>query len=176
MAGKEPVAEQDARFSSDGATPTDWAEARRRLEDAEVYWLSTVRPDGRPHVTPLLSVWLDGALYFCTGHRERKAKNLAHNPHCVLTTGCNALDEGLDLVVEGDATQVSDDAKLRRIAEAYESKYGSAWRFTVRDGAFYHDPGSLRGANPVKALVYEVVPATIFGFGKGEFSQTRWRF
>lgn len=61
MAGKEPVAELDARFSSDGATRTGWAEARRRLEDAEVYWLSTVRPDGRPHVTPLLSVWLDGA-------------------------------------------------------------------------------------------------------------------
>ena len=76
---KEPLAELDARFSSPGVSPTRWAEGRRRLEEAEVYWLSTVRPDGRPHVTPLLSVWLDGAMYFCTGPSERKAKNLARN-------------------------------------------------------------------------------------------------
>ena len=77
-----------------------------------MYWLSTVRPDGRPHVTPLLGIWQDGALYFCTGPDERKAKNLARNPHCILTTGCNRLD-GLDLVVEGQATKVSDPAELR---------------------------------------------------------------
>jgi general stress protein 26 len=177
MAEREPVAELDPQFSSEDATPTAWAEARERLEKAEVYWLSTVRPDGRPHVTPLLSIWLDGALYFCTGPGERKARNLARNPHCILTNGCNALDEGLDLAVEGDAARVSDEAKLRRIAGVYESKYGTDWRFTVRDGAFYHDPGSLRGTDPGEALVYEVVPSTVFGFGKGElFSQTRWRF
>jgi catechol 2,3-dioxygenase-like lactoylglutathione lyase family enzyme/general stress protein 26 len=166
---KEPVTELDARFSSHGASATGWAEARRRLEDAEVYWLSTVRPDGRPHVTPLLSVWLDGALYFCTGQSERKARNLTQNPQCILTTGCNALTEGLDLVVEGHAARVTDDAKLRDIADAYVAKYGSDWRFTVRDGAFHHEGGT--------ALVFEVVPSTAFGFGKGQpFSQTRWRF
>jgi general stress protein 26 len=163
MAVKDPAPELDPQFSSDGASPTPWAEARGRLQNAEVYWLSTVRPDGRPHVTSLLSVWSDDALYFCTGPSERKAKNLARNPHCVITTGCNA--------------RVSDEAKLRRIADVYESKYGSDWRFTVRDGAFYHDPGSLRGTDPGEALVYEVAPSTVFGFGKGEsFSQTRWRF
>ena len=39
----------------------------------------------------------DDALYFTTGRTERKAKNLAQNPHCVVTTGCNVLD-GLDVV------------------------------------------------------------------------------
>jgi hypothetical protein len=48
MTGKEPVAELDARYSSDGVIATEWAQARRRLEDAEVFWLSTGRPDGRP--------------------------------------------------------------------------------------------------------------------------------
>jgi hypothetical protein len=62
-------------------------------------------------------------------HRQR---------HCVLTTGCGTLNDGLDIVVEGDATLVSDEAQLVRVADAYES--------------------------------------TVFGFGKGEFSQTRWRF
>ena len=170
MAVGEPVVKLDARFSSEGATPTAWVDAQRRLAGAQVFWLTTVRPDGRPHVTPLLSIWLDGALYFCTGRGERKAKNLAQNPHCILTTGCNVLDEGLDLVVEGDAAKVSDDARLRRVADAYESKYGSDWHFDVRDGAFRNDVGD-------EALVFKVAPSTAFGFGKGElYSQTRWRF
>lgn len=170
MAGTDPVAELDARFSSDDAAPIAWAEACRRLREAQLYWLSTVRPDGRPHVTPLLSVWLDGALFFCTGPAERKAKNLARNPQCILMTGCNTLGGGLDIVVEGEATTVRDDAELRRIAVAYEVKYGSDWRFTVQDGAFRNQAGG-------EALVYEVAPSTVFGFGKGEsFSQTRWRF
>ena len=73
-----------------------------------MFWLSTVRPDGRPHVTPLLAVWLDASLYFCTSPPERKAKNLDHNPRCILTTGRNRLD-GLDIVVEGEAREVSDE-------------------------------------------------------------------
>jgi general stress protein 26 len=167
MATKEPVAELQPRFSSGDATATQWTEARGHLEQAEVYWLSTVRPDGRPHVTPLLAVWLDGALYFCTGADERKAKNLARNAHCVITTGCNALNEGLDLVVEGDAVRVRDEATLRRLAGSYASKYG--WHYTVRDGALHGEVGNV-------AIVYEVTPAIAFGFGKGTFSQTRWRF
>ena len=177
MNGRKPVAELDPRFSSEDAAPRAWREVRRHLEAAEVYWISTVRPDGRPHVTPLLSVWVDGGLYFCTGPDERKAKNMQRNPHCVLTTGCNALGEGLDVVVEGEASRVTDDARLGRVAGAYLSKYGEAWRYAVRDGAFYHDPGSLRGEDPGAAWVYEVAPAKVFGFGKGEpYSQTRWRF
>jgi general stress protein 26 len=164
-----PMPELDSRFSSEGATPTDWSEARERLESAEIFWVSTVRRDGRPHVTPLISVLLDDALYFCTGPTERKAKNLEHNRHCILTTGCNEIGNGLDVVVEGEAEQVTDDAVLRRIAKAYESKYGSDWRFDVRDGVFVHEGGT--------ALVFEVAPKKAFGFRKGEeFSQTRWRF
>lgn len=177
MTAHNPVTELDRRFSSDDVAPTPWAEGRARLAQAEIYWLATVRPDGRPHVAPLIAVHLGGAVYFCTGESERKAKNIALNPHCVITTGCNALGEGLDLVVEGDAARVMDDAKLQRIADAYVTKYGSDWRFTVRDGAFYHGAGSAREAHHVKALVYEIAPATAFGFGRGAaFSQTRWRF
>jgi hypothetical protein len=168
MAGMEPVAELDVRFSADGVVATPWTDARGQLERAEVFWLTTVRPDSRPHVTPLLAVWLDGALYFCTGPTERKAHNLVHNAHCILTTGCNTLDEGLDLVVEGDALLVHDDATLEQVADLYESKYGVGWRFTVRDGAFFGESGEAR--------VYAVAPSTAFGFGKGQFSQTRWRF
>ena len=171
MAEREPVAELGA-FSSPGAVSPGWAQARGGLQDAQVYWLSSVRPDGRPHVTPLLGVWLDGALYFCTGPAERKARNLAQNPSCVLTTGRNTLDNGLDLVVEGEAAKVSDEAEFRSVAEAFESKYGP--HFTAPEGTWSGLGDTIRAGD---ALVYRVAPSTAFGFGKGErFSQTRWRF
>ncbi len=166
---QEPVTELDARFSSDGARATPWATGLRRIEEAELFWLSTVRPDARPHVTPVISVWLDDAAYFCTGADERKAHNLARNPRCALTTGCNVLAEGLDVVIEGDAVRVRDDERLRSVAARYESKYGPEWHFEVVDGAFVGQGGNL-------AVAFAVVPSTILGFGKGEFSQTRWRF
>jgi pyridoxine/pyridoxamine 5'-phosphate oxidase len=34
-----------------------WADARRKLEQAKAYWLSTVREDGRPHVTTVAALW-----------------------------------------------------------------------------------------------------------------------
>jgi nitroimidazol reductase NimA-like FMN-containing flavoprotein (pyridoxamine 5'-phosphate oxidase superfamily) len=170
MGENEPVGEL-AAFSSDDAVATSWTEARQDLQDAQVYWLSTVRPDGRPHVTPLLGVWHEGALYFCTGSTERKAKNLAHNPHCVLTTGSNKLD-GLDLVVEGMVAKVTDPPELTSVAETFESKYGP--QLTAPEGTWYGLGGDIREG---KVLVYRVAPSTAFGFGKGkQFSQTRWRF
>jgi nitroimidazol reductase NimA-like FMN-containing flavoprotein (pyridoxamine 5'-phosphate oxidase superfamily) len=168
MTAQDPVTELDPRYSDDAATQTEWAEARRRLQDAELFWVTTVRPDGRPHTTPLIAVWLDGALYFTTGPTEQKAKNISKNPLCILMTGCNDLKEGVDLVVEGDAVKVGDDDKLARIADAYVSKYGEDWRFEVHDGAFHHGPG--------EAWVFEVAPSTAYGFGKGDYSHTRWRF
>jgi nitroimidazol reductase NimA-like FMN-containing flavoprotein (pyridoxamine 5'-phosphate oxidase superfamily) len=118
-----------------------------------------------------LAVWHDDAMYFCTGPDERKAKNLRQNQHCILTTGQNGLD-GLDVVVEGDAVEVSDGAELALVANTYESKYGA--HFTAPEGTWYGLGDAMRAG---KVLVYRVAPATILGFAKGEqFSQTRWRF
>ena len=170
MAEPEPVTELSA-FSNENAIATEWQQGRGKLRDAEVYWLSTVRPDGRPHVTPLLGIWLDGALYFCTGPDERKAKNLARNPHCVLTTGCSRLD-GLDVAVEGDAGKVSDLAELHSVAGTFESKYGA--HFTSPEGTWFGLGDTIRRN---EALVFRVAPLTAFGFGKGTpYSQTRWGF
>jgi general stress protein 26 len=167
----EPIVELGA-FSSPNAAPTGWAKAREDLRAAHVYWLSTVRPDGRPHVTPLIGIWSDGALYFCTGATERKAHNLAHNAQCILTTGGNTL-EGLDVVVEGQAANVSDAAELRNVADTFESKYGA--HFTAPDGTWFGLGDAIRAG--VDVLVYRVAPSKAFGFGKGKpFSQTRFRF
>jgi nitroimidazol reductase NimA-like FMN-containing flavoprotein (pyridoxamine 5'-phosphate oxidase superfamily) len=96
-----PTTKLDRRFSDPNAVATEWDETRRALDTAALFWISTVRADGRPHVTPLVAVWLDGAIHFCTGATEQKAVNLNRNPHVILTTGCNQWDRGLDVVVEG---------------------------------------------------------------------------
>jgi hypothetical protein len=107
------------------------------LEQAGLFWVSTVRADGRPHVTPVVAVWTDGALYFTSGPSEQKSRNLAANRHCAVTTGCNTWNEGLDLVLHGDAVVVHDLPLLRQVADAFLAKYGSDWAFEVaEDGTF----------------------------------------
>jgi nitroimidazol reductase NimA-like FMN-containing flavoprotein (pyridoxamine 5'-phosphate oxidase superfamily) len=160
-------------YSHPDATPTPWEVGREQVIGADTFWISTVRPDGRPHVTPLIAVWHDEAIWFTTGPEERKARNLAKNAACILTTGRSDLsDGGLDVVLEGVAEQVSDDAALQPIAEAFAAKYGTdTWHFVVRDGAFaHHDAGG-------RALVFRVRPVRGLGFRKGAVaSQTTWRF
>ena len=163
-----PVTTLDQRFSSPEAVAAGWDETRRVLEQAELFWITTVRADGRPHVTPLVAVWADGALHFHTGPGEQKAVNLRTNPYVVLTTGCNRWDAGLDVVVEGEAVRVTDEDTLKRLAEVWATKWDGRWQLTVRDGAF-HDFGPSH--------VYSVTPAKIFAHAKGDpFGQTRHRF
>src|SRR5436190_21434576 len=160
-------------FSHPDATPTPWAVGLEDVIDADTFWISTVRPDGRPHVTPLIAVWYGDAIWFTTGPNERKAKNLAENASCVLTTGRSDLVEGgLDVVLEGVAEQVADEAELQPIADAFAAKYGTeTWHFVVGDGAFSE---ADRGG---RAIAFRSRPAPGLGFRKGDtFSQTTWRF
>jgi general stress protein 26 len=163
-----PTTSLDTRFSDSATTPTSWADTLKALETAELFWITTVRADGRPHVTPLPAIWLDDALHFCTGAAEQKAVNLRANSHVALTTGRNDWDRGLDVVVEGDAVQVTDDDTLQRLAAAWRTKWDGRWQFEARNGAFHHDVG--------EALVYAVAPTKVLAFGKGTFSHTRHRF
>jgi nitroimidazol reductase NimA-like FMN-containing flavoprotein (pyridoxamine 5'-phosphate oxidase superfamily) len=178
---KQPTTDLDARYSSalhprPGAadvTATEWAEAQRQLETAEIFWASTVRPDGRLHVTPVIAAWHDGVLYFSTGPGEQKARNLARNPHCALTTGRNALTEGLDLVVEGKAEPVADPAVLEKVIAAYEAKYGP--HITSPEGTFHGIGDAFRKGD---AVVFALAPDTAYGFGRddGVYTHTRWTF
>jgi nitroimidazol reductase NimA-like FMN-containing flavoprotein (pyridoxamine 5'-phosphate oxidase superfamily) len=168
--GAEPTPELDQRFSSPGASPTPWAVARDELEAAEMYWLTTVRADGRPHVTPLAAIMLDGAFYFATGITEQKARNLEHSKNVVVTTGCNAFDRGTDIVLEGVAEPVQDNGILQALADSYRVKYHGVFDFEVRDGGFRERSGG-------DTIAFRVNARKGFAFGRGkEFSQTRWRF
>jgi general stress protein 26 len=159
----------DSNFGDEGQKPTPWSEAVEALNRTEAYHVTTVRPDGRPHQTPLIAVWLDDAIYFCTGTEEQKAKNIARNPHVLLSTGSLKWDQGFDIVVEGEARRVTDAALLQRLADAWLAKYGPAWKFEVRDHAFV-------GAGHGRPWVFEVAPRKALGFKKGPFSQTTWKF
>jgi nitroimidazol reductase NimA-like FMN-containing flavoprotein (pyridoxamine 5'-phosphate oxidase superfamily) len=163
----DPVGDLDPAFSSPGATARPWSDVDHALTSAKIFWLSTVRADGRPHVTPLPAVWSDGALHFCTGAGEQKARNLGRNPNVALTTGTAKQDEGLDVVVEGAATRVTDAGRLEKLKDLWKERHG--WDFAVRDGVFVQD-------GEHEALVFAVVPAKILAFGKGEpYTQTRFR-
>lgn len=171
MTEQEPTA-QLTPFSSSDAQAVAWSIGKAALAEAPLYWLSTVRPEGVPHVTPLIGVWWDGALYFVTGAGERKAKNLATNPNCVLTTGCNAIDHGLDLALEGGAELVSGQAELTALADAFEAKYGA--EFLEPDGTWFGLGQQIRNGG---AQLYRVTPSKVFGWEKGKtFSETRWQF
>src|SRR5579859_6083750 len=166
-----PVTTFDARYSDPAAVATEWEETSKALETAEIFWLSTVRADGRPHVTPVVAVWHDEAIWFSTGADEQKFANLRANPHVVLTTGCNRWDQGLDVVAEGDAVQVTDEAVLARAAGAFTSKWDGRWQFTARDGCFR----GLDGGG--EAMVFSVTPAKVFAHAKGDpFGATTHKF
>ena len=159
----------DTRFSDPEAEPTSWADALGVLERAELYWLTTVRHDGRPHVTPLVGAVDSETVYFCTGLDEQKARNLEHNDRVAITTGNNEWASGLDVVVEGRAVRVTDEEILRRVAAAYDVKYGGDWHFDVADGMFRHADGG-------GAAVFRIEPAKVLAFAKDPHGQTTYRF
>jgi PPOX class probable F420-dependent enzyme len=137
-----------------------WAEAERRLTDSHDYWLATARPDGRPHVMPVWAVWLEGLLWFSSGLRSRKARNLAADGRCSLTTD----DARNPVVVEGTADRVTDLGRIAGFVAAVNSKYQAGIT------AEFQDP-AINGT-------YAVRPITVIALTDGDFtgSPTRWRF
>lgn len=172
----EPTTALDPRYSDAGTKPTSWADTLETIRSAELFWITTVRRDGRPHVTPLVAVWLDDALHFCTGDSEQKALNLAANPNVTLTTGSNGWEDGLDVVVEGRSEPVTDRPTLERLAEAWRTKWDGQWRFEVTEGRFRHPEGPDSPDDP-GPTVYSVAPTKVLAFGKGAaFTHTSHRF
>jgi pyridoxine/pyridoxamine 5'-phosphate oxidase len=167
-----PVTKLDQRYSEPAAVATTWDATRQALEDAELFWVSTVRADGRPHVTPVVAAWCDGAMWFTTGTGEQKFANLGVNPQVVLTTGCNSWEHGLDVVLEGEARHVTEQGALERAAKAFAVKWRGAWQFAVRDGRFYN-----QALPDWPSEVFSVTPTRVFAHAKGEpFGATTHRF
>lgn len=89
---------------TEGAGLLPWEWATDRLTRSHDYWLATVWPQARPHVTPVWGVWRDDALWFSCSRYSRKARNLHANSAAVATT-----DDPRDpVIVEGHAILVDD--------------------------------------------------------------------
>lgn len=158
--------ELDRRFG-DADEALDGETVRKALADADLYWLTTVRKDGRPHVTPLVGLWLEDRFVFCTGGDEQKARNLEHGDAVAVTTGSNLWDRGLDVVVEGRAERVTGLDALTELADAYRDKYGDDWDYDADDEVF--DPEGNR------ALVFRVEATKIIAFSKSPHGQTTFK-
>jgi F420H(2)-dependent biliverdin reductase len=75
-----------------------------RLRAEPNIWLATSRPTGKPHLTPIWFVFVDDAVWICTGGNAVKARNVAANPMVSI-----ALEDGNAPVVgEGTAHRVTD--------------------------------------------------------------------
>jgi pyridoxamine 5'-phosphate oxidase-like protein len=154
-----------------GAAPIAWARALKQLEagTAGTYWLATTNSDGRPHVAAVGALWVDGKIYFTTGSRTRKGRNLAANADCVLSVSLT----GIDLVIEGIAVRVTDRPTLLRLAERYAAQ---GWPAAVSGGALTAEY-SAPSAGPPPWNLYVVRPTTAFGVATAEPSgATRWQF
>ncbi len=158
-----------------GDAPLPWSRALEQLEAApatqapRTTWLSTVRPDGQPHVAGIGALWVDGRFYFTSGPGTRKSRNLAANPNCALSMAL----PGLDLVVEGKATKVTDQAALERLAQRYAAQ---GWPAKATDGAITAE-FSAPSAGPPPWELYAVIPLTAIGVATAKpFGATRWRF
>ena len=134
-----------------------WSRVVERIDQARNYWLATTRPDGRPHVTPIWGVWVDGALYFDGFPTARWARNMAANPSIAVH-----LESGDDVVVlEGtaeDIDRVTDADLATRIVGVWDAKYGGA-----------HPDPAARG-------IFRLRPQAARGWSRFPHDATRWRF
>ncbi len=97
----------------------------RLLTDKNI-WLSTVRPDGRPHLVPIWFVWQNERCYVCM-QESVKLRNMRANPGVVF-----ALEDGnKPVIAEGVATLISPPFPSD-LALAFKDKYN--WDITTDPG------------------------------------------
>jgi hypothetical protein len=132
-------------------------------------YLSTVRPDGRPHTAGIGAMWYDGDMYIVSGPNTRKSKNLAQNPNSTLAVHL----PGIDLILEGTAARVTDTPSLEALAAVYNA---GGWPCTVEGDAFTA-PYSAPSAGPPPWYLYRFTFGTAFAVASAEpHGATRWRF
>jgi pyridoxamine 5'-phosphate oxidase-like protein len=141
-----------------GLLPWSWAE--QRLEAARNYWVATVWPDGRPHLTAVWGQWHDGRLLFTCARRSRKARNLAAEPRLTVSTE----DASDTVVLEGVAEPVSGRDDIGAVVDVLNRKYPGSY--------------SVEFLASAASSVFGVRPRQVWGLRHDDFvgSPTRWTF
>ena len=107
------------------ATPPN-SHVEQRLHSEPILWLSSVRPDGRPHLVPVWFLWDAGRILMFSKPDNQKVRNIRTNPN--VTVALEALDEGEDIVViEGTATLL-EDSGLASTLPAFATKYAKLFK------------------------------------------------
>jgi hypothetical protein len=151
-----------------------WSRPRDRLAASAAtpdlaFFLGTTRPDSRPHAAGIGALWLDDDLYFTSGPGTRKSRNLAANPACTVSVRL----EGIDLVLEGEVSRVTDRPTLERVAALARE---GGWPAEVEGDAFTA-PYSAPSAGPPPWRLYRLTVHTAFGVATAEpHGATRWHF
>ncbi len=172
MTNRPPVEVTNLDRYGDPALP--WSRPRDLLaastpKPTTPFFLGTSRPDGRPHAAGIGALWLDGDLYFTSGPGTRKARNLAANPACTISVRL----EDIDLVLEGEATRVTDRPTLEQVAGLYAE---GGWPAVV-EGDALTAPYSAPSAGPPPWYLYRFTLHTAVGVATAEPNgATRWRF
>jgi nitroimidazol reductase NimA-like FMN-containing flavoprotein (pyridoxamine 5'-phosphate oxidase superfamily) len=180
---QERTPEREQSMVGDESGTTSWEVARKRLANPEhqrTSWLATTRPDGRPHLMPVITTWIDGALHLVVGEGTRKGRNLAADDRCVIAMSSTTLPS-LDIVLEGRAEPVTDDDAVRQIAEDLSK---SGWPLEAKGDKV--DGPNAPTAGPPPYTIFRMVPSKAFGlpgmYGMDQFAQselpkpTRWGF
>ena len=139
--------------SNTGLLPWEWAV--KTLTESREYWIMTVRSDGRPHAMIIWGLWFEGAFWFGTGSKTRKASNLAKNPNCIVGTQ-NAAEA---VILEGVAQRITEAGIRKKLEPISLRKYG------------------MSGGDGSEPL-YRVRPTRVFGLIEKTFPKTatRWTF
>ena len=156
-----------------GDAALEWDRARDALASEPTpditHFLGTCRPDGTPHAAGIGAQWLDGDLYFTSNPETRKSRDLAANPRCTISVRL----PGIDLVLEGTATRVTDHETVASVAAGYRD---GGWPAEV-EGDAITAPFSAPSAGPPPWHVYRFVFHTVVGVATVEPNgATRWRF
>jgi PPOX class probable F420-dependent enzyme len=166
-----------------GLTTLDWAPIQARLNaglsqapgsggpDRHTSWLTTINPDGSPHLTGVGALWADETFWFETGAQTRKARNLARDPRCALSVAT----QDFDLVVEGTARQITDPPTVAAMAERWAA---GGWPARVDDtGTALTAEFSAPSAGPPPWFVYRLTPHTATAVATAApGGATRWRY
>ncbi len=150
------------RGPTEGTGLLPWSWAQQRLASSKNYWVVTLWPDGRPHAMPVWGVWDSDSqlLWFTSSIGSRKARNVAADPRCVVTTE----DPENPVVLEGLAEIVTDAGSIGRVIALVNAKYSTDY-----------SPDFL---DPTTQATIRVRPRWAFGLATEDFSgsPTRWVF